>query len=92
MASNFPSFDTLKAEIGSRTTCFELIRFHVVVFHFTILPPRSTKVKIHVTVLFLVKLSIYKELNDIKKLRVKLVKECYTSHCSHIEKLIILAI
>lgn len=45
MARNFPSSDTLKADIGSRTMCFELIRFQDLVFHFTILPPRSSQVK-----------------------------------------------
>lgn len=35
----FPSAETLKAVIESRVIRFELIRFHDVVFHFTILPP-----------------------------------------------------
>jgi len=39
MARNFPSADTLKAETGSRVTCFEAILFQDRVFHDTIFPP-----------------------------------------------------
>ncbi|PWA46142.1 pyruvate kinase family protein [Artemisia annua] len=35
----------LEADIRSRTTLFELIRFQVVVFHLTIYPPRSGQLK-----------------------------------------------
>lgn len=40
-ARSLPSAETLKAEIGSRTICFDCTFFHVVVFHVTIYAPRS---------------------------------------------------
>jgi hypothetical protein len=40
-ARSFPSGETLKAEIASRTTGFVPILFHVVVFHVTMLPRLS---------------------------------------------------
>lgn len=39
IARSLPSGETLKAQIGSRTTRFDFILVHVVALHFEILPP-----------------------------------------------------
>lgn len=46
-ARSFPSAETSKAQIVSRTIGFETILFHVVVFHFTMLPPLPISYKKH---------------------------------------------
>lgn len=46
---SFPSAETLKAEIESRTICFDPTFFHVVVFHVTMHAPRSRTAAIYRT-------------------------------------------